>query len=263
MLKALYSVLIVLLLAGCAVFNNQKIGKEYETKNGVKYIIEEKGEGRKPKPGEKIKIHFEGMLASGEKFTSSYERNHPIVFHIGVGQVISGWDDVFPKISSGTKVKLKIPYKMGYGEKGLGKVPPKTDLIYNVEFLEILNPPVPFNVQGRDTFALESGLKYIISQSSGGKKVESFKTIKVHYTGYLEDGNIFDSSVERGFPFEFQVGMGQVIDGWEEGVLRMRSGEKFRFIIPPGLAYKERGFPPSIPGDAVLIYDIELLDILD
>lgn len=252
-------ILLAILLVGC--FGGQKVGKEYLTKSGIKYTIETKGKGSKPKEGDKIKIHFTGKLAKGEKFASSYDRGRPIVFILGKGQVIKGWDEIFGKLNVGTHARVVIPAELAYGDKGLGKVPPNADLVYFVELIEILEPPVPFEVNDRDTFKLESGLQYVISESSTGRKAESFRTVTVHYTGYLEDGNIFDSSVEKGFPFEFELGKGQVIAGWEEGILHMREGEKFRFIVPPNLAYGERGFPPVIPGNATLIYDVELLRI--
>jgi len=245
----------------CSILMGKKVGKKYTTKSGIKFEIETKGSGVYPEEGDKIKLHFTGKLVTGYKFASSYDRGRPIVFTLGKGQVIAGWDEIIPKLAIGSKVSVEIPSELGYGALGLGKVPPNTDLIYHFELIEIIEPPVPFNVLSRDTFKLESGLHFLISESSSGRMAESFRSVTLHYTGYLEDGNIFDSSVEKGFPFEFDLGKGFVIAGWEEGILHMREGEKFRFIVPPSLAYGDRGFPPIIPGDAVLIYDVELLKI--
>ncbi|HRW68136.1 FKBP-type peptidyl-prolyl cis-trans isomerase, partial [Lentimicrobium sp.] len=86
------------------------------------------------------------------------------------------------------------------------------------------------------------------------------KTVKVHYTGTLLDGTKFDSSVDRGQPFEFVLGQGQVIQGWDEGIAMMKKGGKARLIIPSAIAYGENGRMPTIPPSATLIFDVELID---
>lgn len=86
--------------------------------------------------------------------------------------------------------------------------------------------------------------------------------VLVHYTGTLLDGTKFDSSVDRGQPFEFTIGAGQVIPGWDIGVTGMQKGGKRKLVIPPHLAYDHQGAPPKIGPDATLRFDIELLDIV-
>ena len=85
--------------------------------------------------------------------------------------------------------------------------------------------------------------------------------VSVHYTGYLEDGSIFDSSIDRGEPIAFPVGKGQVIRGWDEGLMLLSTGAKARLIIPSELAYGEQGAGGIIPPNATLIFDVELLEI--
>lgn len=84
--------------------------------------------------------------------------------------------------------------------------------------------------------------------------------VKVHYTGSLPDGRVFDSSVSKGRPFQFQIGLGKVIKGWDKGVSKMTKGEKAKLVIPPELGYGANGVPGRIPPNSTLIFDVELLD---
>lgn len=108
---------------------------------------------------------------------------------------------------------------------------------------------------------LPSGLKYQDLQTGQGALAESGKNVSVHYTGWLTDGSKFDSSVDRGQPFSFQLGAGQVIRGWDEGVKGMRVGGKRKLTIPPDLGYGERGAGGVIPPGATLVFDVELLGV--
>ena len=94
-----------------------------------------------------------------------------------------------------------------------------------------------------------------------GDEAKTGKTVSVHYTGTLTDGSKFDSSLDRGKPFEFQLGAGRVIKGWDEGVVGMKVGGKRKLTIPSDLAYGARGFPPVIPPDSTLVFEIELLGV--
>ena len=94
-----------------------------------------------------------------------------------------------------------------------------------------------------------------------GTEAKVGDNLTVHYTGMLEDGTKFDSSVDRGTPFNFVLGMGQVIEGWEKGMEGMKVGEKRKLTIQPEYAYGERGIPGVIPPNATLIFEVELLEI--
>ncbi|NQV14022.1 FKBP-type peptidyl-prolyl cis-trans isomerase [bacterium] len=106
-----------------------------------------------------------------------------------------------------------------------------------------------------------SGLKYVDLELGTGKSPLSGQAVSVHYTGTLEDGKKFDSSHDRNKPFSFAVGIGQVIQGWDEGVISMKVGGKRRLVIPPDLGYGARGAGGVIPPNATLIFEVELLDI--
>ncbi|MCP5536415.1 MAG: FKBP-type peptidyl-prolyl cis-trans isomerase [Akkermansiaceae bacterium] len=107
----------------------------------------------------------------------------------------------------------------------------------------------------------ESGLKYVVTEAgTGTDKPEKGQSVTAHYSGYLLDGSKFDSSVDRNQPFVFNVGAGMVIKGWDEAFADMTKGEKRTLIIPPELGYGARGYPPVIPQNATLIFDVEMID---
>lgn len=106
-----------------------------------------------------------------------------------------------------------------------------------------------------------SGLQYIELAVGTGEAARAGQTVIVHYTGWLENGKKFDSSVDRGQPFSFPLGAGRVIKGWDEGVQGMKVGGKRRLIIPSNLGYGARGAGEVIPPHATLIFDVELLGV--
>ena len=106
-----------------------------------------------------------------------------------------------------------------------------------------------------------SGLKYIDEVEGTGATAKAGDRVTVHYTGKLKDGKKFDSSVDRNKPFDFALGAGEVIKGWDERVAGMKVGGKRKLIIPSDLAYGSRGAGGAIPPNATLVFDVELLDV--
>lgn len=104
-----------------------------------------------------------------------------------------------------------------------------------------------------------SGLQYVELVVGSGATAQAGQTVLVHYTGWLENGKKFDSSVDRGQPFSFPLGVGRVIKGWDEGVQGMKVGGKRKLIIPSNLGYGARGAGGIIPPHATLIFEVELL----
>ncbi len=115
------------------------------------------------------------------------------------------------------------------------------------------------NTKKEGVVTTPSGLQYEVLKEGTGASPKATDQVTVHYVGSLLDGTKFDSSVDRGEPATF--GLNQVIPGWTEGVQLMKEGGKYRFYIPYNLAYGERGAPPSIPGYATLVFDVELLGV--
>jgi peptidyl-prolyl cis-trans isomerase A (cyclophilin A) len=107
----------------------------------------------------------------------------------------------------------------------------------------------------------DSGLRYQIIQKGSGKQAEKGKKVSVHYQGALENGQVFDSSYKRKQPIDFTLGVGQVIEGWDEGIALLKVGDKARFVIPSYLGYGSRGAGGVIPPDATLVFDVELMDV--
>ena len=107
----------------------------------------------------------------------------------------------------------------------------------------------------------KSGLRYQIIQKGNGKKAEKGNMVSVHYKGQLADGTVFDSSYKRKEPIAFQVGVGQVIAGWDEGICLLNVGDKARLVIPSDLGYGSSGAGGVIPPNATLVFDVELVNV--
>ncbi|MGI8892162.1 MAG: FKBP-type peptidyl-prolyl cis-trans isomerase [Bacteroidia bacterium] len=234
-----------------------------KTPSGLEYQIIMPGFGKQPKNGDIVTVHYVGTLQDGSIFDSSRERGEPISFTLGKGQVIKGWDEGIALLKEGTQALLLIPPDLAYGEKQVGNIPANSYLVFDVELISVKEKvaPVPFDISGIEKQTTPSGLSYYIIKKGAGEKAEAGKNVSVHYSGYLEDGKMFDSSVERGQPFNFELGKGKVIKGWDEGIALLNVGSKARFIIPPDLGYGTGGFSNLIPGNATLIFDVELLDV--
>lgn len=238
------------------------VGKEFKTESGLKYVITYEGKGERAKAGDKVEVHYTGKLTNDTIFDSSVKRGQPFSFKLGVGQVIKGWDEGIALLNVGDKATFTIPPDLAYGANGAGGViGPNETLIFEVELLSIISPPKPFDVAGKDTITTGSGLKMIKLTTTSGEQATANKMVSVHYSGYLLNGKMFDSSVERNQPFNFALGQGQVIRGWDEGIALLKVGEKARLIIPANLAYGANGAAGVIGPNETLIFDVELLGV--
>lgn len=233
------------------------------TDSGLQYVDLLVGEGEQPVAGSVVSLHYTGWLEDGTKFDSSLDRDEPITFVLGQGQVIDGWDEGISTMQVGGQRQLIIPAALGYGEAGYaGVIPPNATLIFDVELLSYYAPApaAPPEVDDANLTTTESGLQYSDIKVGEGEMPQPGQIVVVHYTGWLTDTTKFDSSLDRGRTFEFPLGQGSVIAGWDEGLATMQVGGQRLLIIPSDLAYGDGG-QGTIPPGATLIFLVELVEI--
>lgn len=226
-----------------------------KTASGLSFKVLQPGTGTaKPGPGDLVTVHYTGWTTDGKMFDSSVARNAPSTFP--VNRVIKGWGEGVQLLVVGEKRRFWIPQELAYnGQQGR----PAGMLVFDVEMIEITpsprTPPPDVAAPPADALQHQSGISYkVLRPGKGTTHPSKGSTVTVHYTGWTTDGQMFDSSVERGQPASF--GLSDVIEGWTEGVQLMVAGEKTRFWIPERLAYKgER--PPR----GMLVFDVELINI--
>jgi len=245
------------------------------TPSGLQYMVLSEGSagGYSPKAEDIVDVHYVGTLTDGLEFDSSVRRGAAARFPLN--RVIPGWTEGVQLMSEGDKYRFFIPSDLAYGAEGRpgGPIGPNSALIFDVELIKVSSPER--NLKAAEKFLSEnarkagvkstaSGLQYevLANGSAGGKSPTDANKVSVHYEGRLLDGTVFDSSYERGEEIEFPLA--GVIAGWTEGVQLMSEGDKFRFFIPPALAYGADGTPggPIGPNEA-LVFDVELLKVVD
>lgn len=229
---------------------------------GLEYTITSKGNGPMARAGDTLMVLYTGKLTNDTVFdASSKHGNIPLKFPLYRQAVIPGWDSVMSKLHAGDKATMRIPPEYGYGKRQRGSIPANSTLIFDVEVIDVISRPEPWDAKGKDTITTPSGLKLVMFESHPENPMpKNGQKVSVSYSGFLVDGTLFDSSVKRG-PYTFPLGAGQVIKGWDEGIALLHKGEKAKLIIPYTLGYGEMGRPPIIPAKSTLVFDVELVDI--
>mgnify|MGYP001332134721 CR=1 FL=1 len=217
------------------------------TESGLQYIVIEPGEGDSPVAADSVEVHYEGRLIDGSVFDSSFERGQTVTF--GLTQVIPGWTEGLQLMVDGEKRRFWIPGNLAYGEKPSRPGAPAGTLVFDVELISFtpaptVKAPADVGEAPEDATRTASGLAYkVLKKGSGEAHPAATSVVRVHYSGWTTDGELFDSSVLRGQPATFPLN--RVIPGWTEGLQLMVKGEKTRFWIPATLAY---GVKPARPG---------------
>ncbi len=232
------------------------------TWTGLYYLEDSVGTGIKPTYNDTVVIDFHTSLLDGTTLGSSEIAGEPFTYNLWDWGVILGLSEAIGYTNEGGGAQLLIPSPLAFGPYYSGIVEPYSTLLYDFELIEVRpgNPVDPYPEEDSSFHTTTSGLQYYIVEQSEGEMIQSGNTVTVHYTGYLLDGNIFDSSVKRGSPNDFTVGVGNIIPGLDEGLRLMKVGEKFRFIIPSDLAYGDQGSFPVIPPNSTIIFDIEVVE---
>lgn len=241
------------------------VGSAVTAANGLVHIDQVVGRGPSPRPQDQVHLHYTGWLADGTRFASSHDDGQAITYPLTA--FIEGWKQGVTTMKAGGVRWLVIPPELAYGSKGQApNIPPDATLVFKVELISL-----PRYAQFEDAMAfvteqggdvsrgrfLPSGLWVLDVVEGEGDKPARSARVTVHYSGWLTNGTPFDSSRERGQPASF--GLTQVIPGWTEGVGDMRKGGRRWLVIPYDMAYGEQGRPPTIPGRAMLVFDVELL----
>ncbi|KAK2893577.1 peptidyl-prolyl cis-trans isomerase FKBP10 [Channa argus] len=196
-----------------------------------------------------VRYHYNGTLLSGEAFDSSYMRNTTYDTYLGKGDLIKGMDEGLLGMCVGERRVIIVPPFLAYGENGYGSlVPPQATLVFEVLLVDVFNP--------KDEIIVE--LKEVPEGCIRRTKIGDF--IRYHYNGTFQDGTAFDSSYQRNSTYNTYIGMGYVIRGMDKALQGLCIGEKRTVRIPPHLAYGEEGVGDLIPGSAVLVFDIHVID---
>jgi FKBP-type peptidyl-prolyl cis-trans isomerase FkpA len=235
--------------------------------SGVYIYKEVVGSESKPTLSDFVTLSYNGYLLNGTVFDGT--EGHPVTFPLG--SLIEGWQEGIPYFGRGGKGKLIIPPNMGYGDNDMGVIPSNSVLIFDIEVFDFSeNPPTPpapidfsetieaymlgENIEG--AIKTEEGLFVKIENEGSIEKPALSDFVTIYYKGYLLDGFIFDETNEgetRTFP------LNGLITGWQIGIPYIGKGGKCKLIIPPHLGYGPNDMG-DIPGQSVLVFEIELVD---
>lgn len=196
-----------------------------------------------------VRYHYNGTLLSGEAFDSSYSRNATYDTYLGQGDLIPGMDEGLLGMCVGENRIIIIPPFLAYGESGSGtRVPPQATLVFEVLLVDLFNPKDDLIVEVKEV------------PEGCARRTVTGDFIRYHYNGTFQDGTAFDSSYQRNSTYNTYVGMGYVIQGMDKALQGLCMGEKRRVIVPPHMAYGGEGVGDFIPGSAVLVFDIHVID---
>ncbi|XP_037544674.1 peptidyl-prolyl cis-trans isomerase FKBP10 [Nematolebias whitei] len=196
-----------------------------------------------------IRYRYNGTLLSAETFDSSYSRNSTYDTYLGQGDLIKGLDEGLLGMCVGERRIIIVPPFLAYGESGHGtKVPPQATLVFEVLMVDVFNPNDDVTAEVKEV------------PEGCARRTVAGDYIRYHYNGTFQDGTAFDSSYQRNSTYNTYVGKGYVIRGMDKALQGLCMGERRRIVVPPHMAYGEEGVGNLIPGSAVLVFDIHVID---
>nr|XP_019949853.1 PREDICTED: peptidyl-prolyl cis-trans isomerase FKBP10-like [Paralichthys olivaceus] len=196
-----------------------------------------------------VRYHYNGTLLSGEAFDSSYSRNTTYDTYLGQGDLITGMEEGLLGMCVAERRLIIVPPFLAYGENGSGiAVPPQATLVFEVLLVDLFNPKDDLIVEVKE------------APVACTRRTVKGDYIRYHYNGTFQDGTAFDSSYQRNSTYNTYVGMGYVIRGMDKALQGLCMGEKRRITVPPHMAYGEDGVGDLIPGSAVLVFEIHVID---
>jgi peptidylprolyl isomerase len=231
--------------------------------SGLRYNIENPGEGKAPRPGDLVKVHYIGVLGNDSVFSSSYDEGKPLEVNFGVGQVIQGWDEGIGFLREGGTAVLVVPPHLGYGDRANGRIPANSTLYFRIELIEVKrNEDIQrLKTTGKDTVTLESGIRYIPVSEGEGAKADEDHWAYFHFIGYLPSGKIFDASALRGNAVRYNAGSNDFIPAFDMVLPLMRQGAQYHILVPSEFAYGKQGLEGVVPQNTDLKFDINLLHV--
>lgn len=254
------------LAAVLALFSGCDREDKWTTESGLQVTEIVEGEGELPEKGDILKLRYTGWYLDGKQFDSTEKLDEPTRVLFGRGDLLPGLEEGVATMRKGGKRILVLPPELAFGPEGRpGVVPPNQWVKFEVELVEIEpGPPpiVPWNDAGMEIVTTASGLQIVDFTVGEGDFPKVGDTVVVSYSGFLADGTLFDTTYHNRAPVEFVLDAQQLIPAWVEALLTMQVGGQRKIIVPPFLAYGAKGYGKSVPPNATLMYDIELLEIV-
>jgi len=282
-----------------AAFAMQSCGdKNEKTSTGLEYTIHKDDKGENAKFGDYISIKLKIFSDKDSLLMDSYANPQPIEFILEKPKRGGAFEEALVFLSKGDSATIKVPVDSMFTKENIAQKPPflksGSFITYVVKVVDVMGNKelakkrVDFSTQQieriivmpevkalliKDSIEIAKylssnklvaknapyGIKLVITKEGTGEVIEAGDVATMHYTGKLLNGKVFDSSVERGQPFPFNVGFGEVIPGWDFGIKGLKVGTKATLLIPSVLGYGQRGAGDKIPANAILVFDIEVV----
>jgi FKBP-type peptidyl-prolyl cis-trans isomerase len=250
-----------------------------QTASGLNYIITDPGTGADLKAGDVVSVHYRGFFLDGTDFDNSFVKGSPFTLRLGNREAIPGFDEGLLQLKSGGKAILLIPSHQAYGREGQGSIQPNTNLAFEVELVtptnsrEIDNRIIQrfFTANNITTATPTDSGAFFVSTTAGttGAFAKKNDEVAVHYRGKFLSGQVFEETAPAS-PKILTIGAGSLTKGFEDGLRKMRPGDKATLVVPAMLGYGPTGVATTLPGVsrymaippyAVLLYEVELVAI--